>query len=311
MSDLSNSIFNYYLEHSGEMEPDKQFHFASRLYLWSGEPACRDLLTGLRPWFTADGQPDEALRQVIAAAQASPVHGSKNAAELRLPYFQKYPRLKLYVSALFRVNFLLHVYGLDTRDEFLRAFPATEVEALATELLHDEDALAILSTHAVNFLYLYSRLFGREELFDPEVFLQVGENRYDLSERLHLQLFIYLYTHCIIGESLFYARRLSENPAYHTMFDRLEAVIEERFDDINLDNKFEFLVCGRLLGRENHLAEPIFAEAVKSVSPDGHYLIDVHNNHPQTDNVSLDKSEHRNVLFIMAHRAFEPGNSLV
>jgi hypothetical protein len=42
------------------------------------------------------------------------------------------------------------------------------------------------------------------------------------------------------------------------------------------------------------------AEAQKSLSDDGDFLVDRHNTNPQTANASLDLSEHRNVLFVMA-----------
>lgn len=307
MEDLSNRIYSYYFAHFDALPFDKQFHLASRLYLWNQDPQAKQKLEQLKSFFTAYNQPEIALANVITASLESPSHGSKNAAELRRPYFQKYPRLKAYVSGLFRVNFLWHIYDLDVRQVFFKHFPESEVAAFAKELLADPEAIAILSTHAVNFFYLYSRVLKPDsELFEPEQFLRIGQQYYDNDNRLHLQLLIYLYTHCIIGESQFYYRTLSNQPVYRQMIEALEKLIEAHFVDINLDNKCEFLVCARQLGYRSHLEQPIYNEAARSLAPNGTFLIDRHNSNPQIANVELDTSEHRNVLFILSSRPYSP-----
>lgn len=307
MQYLSNDILSYYLAHLEQLPPDKQFHLASRLYLWDQTPAAQDLITDLRPYFSADDNPKHAVEDVIAYALSSPIHGSKNAAELRRPHFERYPKLKAYVSALFRITFLRHIYDYDVRSVFTDHFPANETRLLIDELLGDSQALAILSTHAVNFLYLYSRVLVEDDtLFDPALFLEIGATEYDRSNPLHLQLLIYLYTHCIIGESQFYYRALPNNPVYIRMMEELEVIIGEHFADINLDNKFEFLTCARITGFSSSLESKIYAEAEQSRSPNGTFLIDTHNNNPQTANSDLATSEHRNVLFILANKQFSP-----
>jgi hypothetical protein len=86
------------------------------------------------------------------------------------------------------------------------------------------------------------------------------------------------------------------------MLDELETVISDNYTAINMDNKFEFLVCCKLAGKQSSLESEIFAEAEYSVSEDGTFIVDRHNSNPQTANSTLDLSEHRNVLFIMANR---------
>jgi hypothetical protein len=306
MMDLSNNIYRYYLEHFDELSFEKKFHFVSRNYLWTRETS--DLLADMQDTFTCNGNIAEAIQQLVSSAAASPVHGSKNAAELRLPYFQKYPLLKPAVLALFRITFAKTVYGIDARNVLEDFFEATELERLAQELLADRQATAILSTHAINFLYLYSRVVVETELFDPVDFLDIGRQSYDTSDKTQLQLLIYLYTHCIIGESMFYYRLIpsKQKDTYLVMLQELEQLIINRYEDINLDNKFEFLVCAKLLGANSMLHDRINEEAAKSLSDQGYYLIDRHNNNPQIDNVSLDKSEHRNILCILANKPFSP-----
>lgn len=307
MSKLSNTIEAYYWANFDQLSYEKQFHFISRLHLWNQTPETALKIQALRSQFTANEQPHEALQKVIAATQASPIHGSKNAAELRRPYFEAFPKLKTYVSALFRITFLYHVYGLDVRSDFLEQFDEAEVNDYAERLLQEPQALAILSTHAINFLYLYYFVI-RQETSVPgiEEALSKAIVCYDFSNRLHLQLYIYLYTHCIIGASQFYRFPITDHAPYIAMLKDLERVIDEYFVDINLDNKFEFLTCARLLKTSSYLESRISGEAQQSISEHGDFLIDCHNNNPQSSNVTLDSSEHRNVLFILANQPFTP-----
>lgn len=306
MDSLSNNIYRYYCDHYAELSFDKQLHFASRLYLWDQDDFGASALSGLRSEVTLQGDPAAALRAVYKQATETIYHGSKNAAGLRAPYFEKYPHLRTLLVVLFRLTFLESVYGLDARAAFFELFDRTEAEELLKKLLADEPALAILSTHAINALYLYNRVVKNDETaFDPSLFLRIAHGQYDLENPIHLQLYIYLYTHCIIGESKFYARRLPDRhlETYRRMLGELETLMGQRFAGINLDNKFEFLVCCKLAGYESKLADRIEAEAALSVSDDGTFLVDRHNTNPQTANSTLDLSEHRNVLYLLTHRA--------
>ncbi len=303
MNNLSNTIYHYYLSHFDELPFDKQFHFASRLYLWSYDPAARDLLAGFRAEFTASDQPALALAQVRTAALETAGHGSKNASQLRQPYFDRYPELKTNVMLLFRTNFMDTLYNVDGRPALTELVDMVAMQQLYEQLQADSDAVAILSTHAVNFMYLYQKLINEATgMPDPELFWQVGQSYYDLANPIHLQLLIYLYTHCIIGESLFYARAIPELhlPIYRRMIEQLEQIIGAQFGAINLDNKCEFLVCCRLVGYESKLASRIYSEAERSVSNNGSFIIDRHNTNPQQANVDSASSEHRNVLLIMS-----------
>lgn len=309
MNVLSNTVSDYYFSHFDDLSPDKQFHFVSRLYLYAREPRALPYISALKSYITHKDQPETAIEEIISASKSAVSHGSKNAAELRRPYFEKYPNLKVYVTVLFRITFLKTIYDIDCRDLFYKYFDKVEVQTLRTQLLDDKKALAILSTHAINFLYLYERVINENDVDLPiEEFIKVGQEQYDHHDNLHLQLLIYLYTHCIIGDAMFYFRSVpAQNaPHYQRMLVHLEDVIGKNFNDINLDNKFEFLVCTRILGGKSKLETQIFEEAERSISSDGNFLIDRHNNNPQTNNIELDTSEHRNVLFVMANQPFTP-----
>lgn len=309
MQDISARIYDYYVTHFAELPADKQFHFATRLYLWRQDDFARQAIVRLRSEFAGNGTPRIPLQKILYDSRESPVYGSNNAAELRRPYFEKYPTLKTSVLLLFRVTFLKHIYAVDGRQALADIIPGSDFTSLADKLLRDEAALATLSTHAVNFLYLYSRVVAEDEhMFDPGLFLEVGRSAYDPADPIHIQLLIYLYTHCVIGESKFYFRSPAPRYAdiYNAMLDDLEALMSQNFTAINLDNKFEYLVCCKLLDRKSASADRIFDEAAASLSDDGYFIIDKHNNNPQVTNVSLARSEHRNVLCIMAASDFLP-----
>jgi hypothetical protein len=196
------------------------------------------------------------------------------------------------------------VYCINAREKVYELVDQNELRELADALLEDAEALCTLSTYAVNFLYLYSRnLLDDDELFDPQLFIEKVAPLYDLTNYSQVQLYIYLYTHCILGETLFYARPIParHRETYHAMIQELTDLMTERFEDINLDNKFEYLVCSKLVGVKSPLTRKIEDEAERSVSPDGQFLIDQHNNHPQVAKMSFELSEHRNVLYILSH----------
>jgi len=307
MDSLSNNIFSYYRAHFSELSFDKQLHFSSRLKLWTDDPFAAEMLETLRPQATANENPKQVLGDVYQTMLDTPLSGLENAGAIRAPYFAKYPNLRAINALLFRATFLQTVFGIDARHEVYEIVSEAELRSLATELLEDTGALTALSTYAVNFLYLYSRNFAHDDtLFDPKIFIETVARGYDFSDYSHIQLYNYLSTHCVLGETLFYARPLPEKYAvtYMQMMQELGKVLNDHYDEINLDNKFEYLVCCKIVGLESPLAAKIEAEAEKSISPDGTFLIDTHNKHPQTTKTNLELSEHRNVLYIMAHRAF-------
>jgi hypothetical protein len=309
MDDLSNSIFTYYLSNLHRLSEYKQFHFASRLYLWNRRPGMHEILEDLRPSFTTGGNIPVALDRTKQWALTNPDFGSQNARALRRPFFKQYPALTDYTPVLLKIMYLRTVYGIDCRDEFDHLFPLLDVNKLAQKLLKDDAAIAMLSSQAINFLYTWAQLSETNEAaLKPERFLSIGASQYDQSSKLHLQLLIYFYTHCIIGATHFYHRDVpsSQVQIYTAMTDKLEELIVDWFDDINLDNKFEFLVSCRILGRHSILEGRIRAEAEASISPEGPFLIDTKNNNPQSTNINFDKSEHRNVLFLLSGSPFLP-----
>lgn len=307
---LADTIYHYYLTNKNLMSEDKLFHFGTRMAAWRGEPEAYDLLRASRDYIAPPTlSTDEAVHRVFITEQT----GRRNAHELRQPYFEKYPKLYGAHLALFRVRHLEAVYGIDARDALYTSISKEELIDLKRALLADDDAMRVLSTFAINFCYLLERVILKDETALPlEYFYELGL-AYDTSDKEQLQLLIYLYTHCIIGESNFYTRTITSDalPVYQKMLDVLEPLIETNFNDINLDNKLEFLVCARICHWRSRLADQIYAECERSISPEGTFIIDVHNTNIQNDRNDFVKSEHRNVLFIMSTSPYEPHSTLV
>jgi hypothetical protein len=298
--ELARNVRQYYLDHFDELPLDKQFHFAGRLSSWNNDPDCNDLMLRLKPHFLQPDQPVvEDLRTLI-------FHSSKphtNSAEIRAPYFEKYPLLQGYMLALFRVRHLLYVYGYDARQQLLEVVSEKELHDLSRALVQDDHALRILSTFAINYLYLVELILYDSGAVDIDIakIYDLGSG-YDTENKHELALMIYLYTHCIIAETNYYERpvRTEKLDVFRKMLERLEKLINKNYDDLSLDNKLEFLVCSRICGYETSISSRIYSECEKSVSTEGTFLVDTLNSSANNKRTSLASSEHRNVLFIMS-----------
>jgi hypothetical protein len=306
---LSTKIKNYYYKNLSELPADKQFHFATRIAAWNGEEKALNILKDLKPTIVSDDDFSSTFRLIVNTPQS----GRRNAHELRQPFFEKYPLLYGVHSAVFRLRHLQSVYDISAQKEFFSVIPKEELDALYEALQNDPAALRVLSTFAVNFMYLYKKIaLNQGDSIRPEVFLGAACG-YDTSDITDMQLKIYLYTHCIIGDSNFYTEEVPSGniPTYNKMLMELESLIVDNFDAINLDNKLEFLVCARIINFKSTLFEKIDEECQKSISPNGTFVIDVHNKNLQQDKTSFDKSEHRNVLYIMSASPYTPHSTIV
>ncbi len=302
---LADSVRQYYIEYFDQLTLDKQFHFAGRLAAWEMNEACLAHLTKLQPEILP---PEITAKALLEDLIWHPPVAKINAAQSRAVYFARYPELRGLMLGMFRVRHAHDIYGTDLREELLELVPHSALRDLAEQLSADNDALRTLSTYAINYLYLLDILFPNqyEDLLQAHSFYALG-NTYDLTDPESIQLLIYLYTHCIIGDSNFYARSIDQDRAivYRRMLKRLESVIDQNFSLINLDNKLEFLVCCNIVGYiAPELAARIQHECSLSVSNEGMFLIDRHNQFMQSNKKSFVDSEHRNVLFIMSSSAY-------
>jgi len=305
---LHQTVADYYFDHAAELSNEKRFHWASRLFAWSGDPRAVPLLEACRASLVPNPLDEHALEELFhTLANASPAQTLHIPAfSLRKPYFKTYTPLFGVESALFRLRHLEAVYRIDARAVFLKAIPKATLLDLERRLYADPGAVQVLSTYAINFSYLLHRVLLQDEGgIDIETLYALGD-RYDTTDKEQMRLLIYLYTHCIIAETNFYVRPVPQGSlsTYRRMLQRLEKLITENLDACSLDTKLEFLVCCRLCDYDTTLPPRIHRECEQSLSPDGTFIVDTHNDFAGlAAKKTFQASEHRNVLFVMSASA--------
>lgn len=289
-----------------------QFHYASRMWLWRQDVWSRDVLDHMRAWYI--GETPEETRKIlldIVARKDKPRAVNQKRAYKR-QYFERHQMLPIYNALLFKVIFSDSIYGYDIRPYVRELVSDREFLQLFNELLVDRDAVRVLSTHAINFFYLLKNYFKSlrllsSVLIDPQELIEMAQDYSDLvdqgiiGKKDAIKLQIYMLTHAILGESKFYQRRVW--PAgFGNICKMLEKIIGENYFEISLDNKLEFLVCADICRYKTRLRHMILAEAKRSVSWAGAFIVD--KDAPLVRH-AIHTAEHRNVLYIMAsHKRF-------
>ncbi|EKD58308.1 MAG: hypothetical protein ACD_56C00150G0007 [uncultured bacterium] len=276
---------------------DKRFHFAARLFFWCGDKFARNELDQLKMEYIGKNN-DEYSEKIREKFDEEINYDSTLFMEDRKNFFLKYPLLKKYNKILFKCLFCETVYGVDIRKIINQYVKKEELASLRSELYADKEAIAILSTHAINYFYALDFFLNEKETyFDPKYFLDLTENAYRKNE-VSVSSIIYLLTHCIIGESAFYARNIKRNEhVYEKMFLFAEKIIMENYADISLDVKAEFMVCAIMLRKETEIEKNILADLEKSFDSEKKFFTE---NGKAKNNGSFRKGEHRNVLALMA-----------
>ncbi len=308
---LEQIVYNEYLSQERFLG-DKQFHFFSRLYLWTKNDFYRTKLEGLKKGYIGESQKEHQIILSQLFLQ-KPVHGEKMIAkEAREKILKKYPFLDTYRAILFKYLFSKTLYGIDLRSYVKDIVQDGELISLKDNIEGDENAMRVLSTHAVNYAYLVGEYIGEKACsVDLKKYFQIGLS-YRKENDLDLQ--IYFFTHCIIGASRFYSKQIEEpdKRVYTEMLLVLQDIIHKNFLEISLDNKFEFLVCARMCGFQTNIEDDILKEATASLSPDGNFIIDRCNKKASLDaRNDLSGSEHRNVLYIMSTTPYHAGESWI
>jgi hypothetical protein len=306
--ELAKKIEDYYFEHINDLPEDKYFHYLSRLASWNDNPRATKLIAAQKNILLPSREPAE-VRNMLNSIINDPPSAKINALTERQPYFDKYPHLRGLSFALFRVRHLLTLFSIDIRNDLLSVISETELHNLTKLLINDPAAVRILSTYAVNYVFLTEEIlyFNNGIKIDFKFFIKLGE-KYDRKNPTHIQLLIYLYTHCIIGASNYYANYLNDEHKLDAlvMLNDLEILIDNNFNNVNLDNKLEFLVCCKIINKTSILENKIYEECDFSISKDGTYVIDTINSNRQSNKTSFSDSEHRNVLYIMSSKDYKP-----
>lgn len=283
------TVKDYYYAHFGELSPEKQFHFATRM-----------------KHFQKTDYFDEYLQHNKPSTELGPVlmdndYSKVNRYTLRKPLFEKYSGLYGVEATLFRMHHLLVEYNIDTRDRFKELYPIEKLYHLSDALLDDEDALKILSSWAVNTICLTEELFPRRK----NVVECLAKFAYNLdTNTADSTLFIYLCTHIIICESSFYVKDLKSSPNLEILKDLLRKcseVINKNIDTLLLDVCVEFLVCCNMAGVEYNEQRDMIRKICNKFKKDSPYLIDFRRDKTRGSYFhTLDGAEHINALYIMS-----------
>jgi hypothetical protein len=304
---LAANIEEYHKQHLADGSVEA-FHFASRLWLFTGDKWARNYLDrNARKMVSGD---DEQRKTIIRKKLANP-RAVNSTKPYRRTSFKKYPKLAAYNAILFHTLMAETLYGKDLKP-LVRQFISDEELIDTFRLLQtDSRSLRLLSTHAINFLWAVKRYFADEPAqarrmrLNPTKLLKLlpgyarlVENKIITADQ-SLKLQINLLTHAIIGESDFYVREVHDE-SYKKLCVAIERLIEANYFDVTLDNKLEFLVCAKLCSYRSRLAGVIEQESLNSLSHRGDYLVDTLNSHVKKTGTNLKRAEHRNTLFIMS-----------
>lgn len=318
-SKLVDSVESYYKKRI-EQVPSTAFHFASRLWLWTGDSWAREQLDAMQAEYIGT-TPDEIMAhidEIVESDKASEPTVNRHKPH-RKSSFEKYDRLSFYNKLLFKVVFCDSLYDLDIRPYVRKYVSDKEFTDLFNRLIEDGDAMRMLSTFAINYLYLLKNYFKDKISKSSAVLVSTSEimslmDGYKAHERdgtlkksTSSKLQVYLLTHAIIGESRFYARPV-KGSSYKSFCEKIEQIITSNYYEISLDNKLEFLVCCKICGYESNIRKLIEQECQKSVSWAGNFLVDSLNtsSSSKTGNC-LRISEHRNTLYLMSQKPFVRG----
>ncbi len=294
-------ILRSYLNNVDQMSVSKQFHFWARLYLWFNHPQSQKALERLKPKYL--GQNTQQYKSSLKQKLSSQEKYDYNCPKLRAPVLAKYPQITNLNNALFKCLYAQTIYETDIRPIFLELVDESKLTGLQTQLVSNPKDVSILSTIAINFLYLTKKFLKHQDTAEIlNLAESVWKSEYDLENSNELILAVYLLTHCVIGETLFYAFPPDNNNQLKELMTSLTEVITSHYFELHLDVKIEYLVCCQICGINSSLEKIILNEAENSLvkSKKGYFLKDKYTANPQTYRTDLISSEHRNILYLMA-----------
>lgn len=298
---LFNKIYDFYQINFDNLT-SKKFHFASRLYLYNNDGFYHQQLLAMKPVFL---EKNFLLREYTPRQEAL-----AKFDKTRLNHINKFPNFLHWHDILIQGLYAQTVYGENHLAEVKKLVQAKDLLALESKLFADRQALAWLATYAISFLFFLHRWFLEDEdNLDLDQLIEIGLSHFDEQQPYELNLQIYYFTHCIIGETLFYARPIPEKhlSSHLKMLKIVEKLIKNNYFHTSLDHKLEFLMCCQLCHYQSDLEQEIFAEADRSVAPQGEFVVDKFNYYQATKGqFDLYQAEHQNVLYLMACQKYSP-----
>ena len=292
---IAQKVLSSYIRNMALLSENKQFHFNSRMFLWTRKTIYKENIF--------------ALKNVLLENLDASLENSKNPIpeypkrflSLRKNALEKYPWIIRYNAVLFKWLFLNTIFKEDIREKILETLPEKILQEKTHLLLHDPLSLISLSTFGINFLYLTRGILHNENLFHPKQLLNVTKE-YPINTHEYAELRLYYFTHCIIGESQFYNKSVKSNvDIYINMLTASEEIIKKYFDFVSIDNKVEFLVATKLCLKKSSLSERIQRECEENFSEKLGYITEPRR---PIERQNMNNEEHRNVLYIMSNSKF-------
>ncbi len=289
---FAEEIFLFYQQNKSQLH-EKEFHFMTRLYLWSNGKMCGNEIKKFQKSFLRKGflQEPYTIKEEIL----------KKFTPERKNKLEQFLELLKYHDILLQTLYARTLYEKDYTASAKDLLPESLITSFERNLFKDQRAVATLSTFAVTFIYLVHRILWTNLPFDVPSLLSIAQKHLDPTKPDELSMLIYFYTHCIIGESLFYSREIPSDllPVYKDVIQTLEHIFMENYTNTSLDHKFEFLVCCRICHYQTKVETRIMDETTHSLSPDGFFLIDSKNYYAGKKDTSVYGAEHQNVLYLL------------
>lgn len=261
---LYNKVNDFYKKNFDKLK-DKQFHFASRLYLYNKNFYYSKKLKKIEL---------KLFNDKIIPSLTLPYTKIKNIKHLdqRQKYLDKYPQLIIFHDILLKSVYYKSVYQKSVKKFTMQLIKKDKIETLVERLLKDEECIVNLSTYAITFLFLYF-IYYKKHKFNLKKIISLPKNKLNIKKQKKI-------------------------------LNKLEDIILSNYFNIELDTKFEFLVCCKICETKSRLEKIIFNEASHSLSKNQNYIIDKYNVFAKEE--SFYDSEHRNVLYLMANLQYKP-----
>jgi hypothetical protein len=295
----SEEVENYYFYHLDDLADGKRLHWLIRHHLWFGDSLSKDLLHDFEGNFYKTTELG-TLRFYKSLLKDDHRTFIQEQDKIRAEKRQEYSELGKMNRVLFKTLFSYTIFKKDTRPILKKIVDVEQVVLLRDKLWNNEEDIAILSTPAINFLSISAWAYGLEKP-DAKKLLHIVNTYQNKKNAFSVSRASYLMTHAIIGESLFYSKRIERDVrTYKHMIRLIDDFFQKSYKHVKLDIKLEALLCSRMLGVKMQTQAKIIDEASKSKDKDGFFIVDALNLQKGKTPHVPSKSEHRNILYIMA-----------
>lgn len=114
---IQQKVLKTYCDNMESLSKTKQFHFNSRLFLWTQESYYEKRLISLKDFFL------ENIEEILENIKNPVAEHSRRFLHQRQFALEKYPWIIQYNALLFKWLFLKTIFGVDIRERVLLAIP--------------------------------------------------------------------------------------------------------------------------------------------------------------------------------------------